>query len=97
MLAGFMALGAAAVGAMALIHHEQWLFAAALFIVANIGVNGSFVFYDALLPHVAHRDEMDQVSTAATPPAISAADFSSRFASRSSWRRRASAFPRARA
>lgn len=64
LLAGFMALGAVAVGAMALIHHGQWLFAAALFIVANIGVNGSFVFYDALLPHVAHRDEMDQISTA---------------------------------
>jgi UMF1 family MFS transporter len=64
LLAGFMALGAAAVGAMALIHHGQWLFAAALFIVANIGVNGSFVFYDALLPHVAREGELDRVSSA---------------------------------
>jgi UMF1 family MFS transporter len=41
------------------------LLASALFIVANIGVNGSFVFYEALLPHIARPDEMDRVSTAA--------------------------------
>jgi len=28
-------------------------------------VNGSFVFYESLLPHVARRDEVDRVSTAA--------------------------------
>jgi UMF1 family MFS transporter len=35
-----------------------------LFVLANIGVNGSFVFYDALLPHVARPDEVDRVSAA---------------------------------
>ena len=40
-----------------------WL-AAALFVVANIGVSGSFVFYDSLLPHVATDAEMDRVSSA---------------------------------
>jgi MFS transporter, UMF1 family len=35
-----------------------------LFILANIGANGSFVFYDALLPHIARDDEVDRVSTA---------------------------------
>jgi UMF1 family MFS transporter len=34
-----------------------------LFVVANIGASGSFVFYDALLPHVARTDEVDRVST----------------------------------
>lgn len=64
LLAAFLALGAAAVASMVCIHHGQWLLAAGLFVVANIGVNGSFVFYDSLLPHVAAPDEMDRVSTA---------------------------------
>jgi MFS transporter, UMF1 family len=64
LLGAFLMLGAAAVAAMYFIEQGQWVFAAGLFIVANIGVNGSFVFYDSLLPHVAGPDEMDQVSTA---------------------------------
>jgi UMF1 family MFS transporter len=31
-------------------------------VAANIGAGGSFVFYDALLPHVARDDELDRVS-----------------------------------
>src|SRR5262249_21834995 len=42
----------------------DWILASVLFILANIGANGSFVFYDALLPHVAREDEIDRVSTA---------------------------------
>ena len=42
----------------------DWILASVLFILANIGANGSFVFYDALLPHVAREDEVDRVSTA---------------------------------
>ncbi|CAN5465720.1 MFS transporter [soil metagenome] len=64
MLGGFMGLGIAAVACMFFIQHGQWLFAALLFILANIGAASSFVFYDALLPHVAREDEMDRVSTA---------------------------------
>ncbi len=64
MLGGFMALGVAAVGAMYFIHKGDWVLAAFLFVVANIGANGSFVFYDALLPHVAGPGEIDRVSTA---------------------------------
>ena len=36
-----------------------------LFIVANIAISGSYVFYDSLLPHIAAPDEIDRVSTAA--------------------------------
>ena len=36
----------------------------ALFVVANIGISGSFVFYDSLLPHIASDAEMDRVSSA---------------------------------
>ena len=32
--------------------------------LALIGVAGSFVFYEALLPHIARQDEIDRVSTA---------------------------------
>ncbi|GAC1465582.1 MAG: MFS transporter [Isosphaeraceae bacterium] len=64
MLASFMALGVAAVGGMFFIHDGDWVLASMLFIVANIGANGSFVFYDALLPHIARGREMDRVSSA---------------------------------
>ena len=60
----FLALGLIAVAAMYFIHTGDWLLASVLFVLANIGANGSFVFYDALLPHIAHDDEIDRVSTA---------------------------------
>lgn len=64
MLGAFMMIGVAAVAGMYFIHTGDWLLASGLFVVANIGANGSFVFYDALLPHIAHDHEMDRVSTA---------------------------------
>jgi UMF1 family MFS transporter len=64
MLGGFLALGLASVAAMFFVHRGNWVLASVLFILANIGANGSFVFYDALLPHVAREDEVDRVSTA---------------------------------
>jgi len=64
MLASFMALGVGSVAAMFFIYRGDWILASVLFILANIGANGSFVFYDALLPHIARVDEVDRVSTA---------------------------------
>jgi MFS transporter, UMF1 family len=64
MLGAFMALGVASVAGMYFIYRGDWIFASILFILANIGANGSFVFYDALLPHIASDDEVDRVSTA---------------------------------
>lgn len=61
----FMGIGVAAVAMMFFIYQGDLLLASALFILANIGVNGSFVFYEALLPHIASTEEMDRVSTAA--------------------------------
>ncbi len=60
----FSALGVLATAAMATIGHGDWLWALVLFGIANIAANGAFVFYDALLPHVARPDEIDRVSTA---------------------------------
>jgi UMF1 family MFS transporter len=50
---------------MYFIKQGDLLLASVLFIVANIGVNGSFVFYESLLPHIAEERELDRVSTAA--------------------------------
>jgi UMF1 family MFS transporter len=60
----FLALGAVATAMMFFIQSGMWLAALVLFALSNIGANGSFVFYDALLPHVARPEEMDRVSTA---------------------------------
>jgi UMF1 family MFS transporter len=64
MLGAFLMLGLASVAAMWFIHRGNWMLASILFILANIGANGSFVFYDSLLPHIARDDEVDRVSTA---------------------------------
>jgi MFS transporter, UMF1 family len=64
LLAGFLALGAGAVAAMFFISHGDWLLGILLFMLANIGLMGGFVFYESLLPHIASNDEVDRVSTA---------------------------------
>jgi UMF1 family MFS transporter len=64
MLAVFMGLGAGACAAMFFITRGDWELALVLFIIANVGVAGSIVFYDSLLPHLASGDELDRVSTA---------------------------------
>jgi len=64
LLGTFLGLGVTSIALMYFIGQGSWLFAAVLFVLANIGANGSFVFYDALLPHVASREEVDRVSTA---------------------------------
>jgi MFS transporter, UMF1 family len=64
MLGGFLLLGSLACAGMFFIFQGQWVLASVFFILANIGANGSYVFYDALLPHIARDDEVDRVSTA---------------------------------
>ncbi len=41
----------------------QWQLGLALFVLINLGANGSTVFYDAMLPHIASDEEMDRVSS----------------------------------
>jgi UMF1 family MFS transporter len=60
----FMLLGVSAVAGMFFIHRGDIELASVLFLLALIGVAGSFVFYESLLPHIAARGEMDRVSTA---------------------------------
>ena len=65
MLGAFMGLGVIATLMMVTIDRGEWQYAAAIFIVANIAIAASFVFYDSLLPHIAAPDELDRVSTSA--------------------------------
>ena len=64
LLAIFMVLGVATTLLMATIGRGQWQYAALLFMLGNIGVAASQVFYDSLLPHLAKPHELDRVSTA---------------------------------
>ena len=64
LLAMFLGLGVGATAGMGLIGQGEWLLAAGLFVMGNIGVSGSMIFYDSLLPHIAAADEIDRVSTA---------------------------------
>jgi MFS transporter, UMF1 family len=64
LLAMFMAVGVLACGLMIFIGEGDIGLASILFFVGNIGVSGSLVFYDSLLPHVARAEETDRVSAA---------------------------------
>lgn len=63
MLAVFIAVGIVTTTAMATIDAGEWRWAMALFMISNVAIAASFVFYDSLLPHIASHDEMDRVST----------------------------------
>ena len=61
---GFFAwLGILSTCAFVFIGEDTWLFASSLFILGNIGFAGANVFYESLLPHIAPKNDIDQVST----------------------------------
>ena len=60
----FMAIGVLACASMVFITEGNVALASLLFFIGNIGVSGSLVFYDSLLPHVAKPEETDRVSAA---------------------------------
>ena len=64
LLGVFMGIGVASCFAMFWITEGEWLFALAVFIAGNVGVAGSIVFYEALLPHLAGPKDLDRVSSA---------------------------------
>ncbi len=59
----FALVGITATALMYFLTSGDWLFASVLFIVGNIGFAGANVFYDSLLPHIAQKGDIDQVST----------------------------------
>jgi MFS transporter, UMF1 family len=64
LLAVFAGVGITSCFAMLWLTPGAWLFALSLFVIGNIGIAGSVVFYEALLPHLVEASELDQVSTA---------------------------------
>lgn len=64
LLALFMSVGIAAILGMFFIQRGDLGLASTLFTLSLVGVAGSFVFYEALLPHIARPGEIDRVSTA---------------------------------
>jgi len=64
LLAVFLAIGATATAAMFWIERGDWQLALVLFVVGNVGVAGTIVFYESLLPHLVTPDQLDRVSAA---------------------------------
>jgi UMF1 family MFS transporter len=61
-LAIFAGIGILGTALLVLVETGDWVLASILAIVGRIGFNGANVFYDALLPHVARKDDQDRVS-----------------------------------
>ncbi len=65
LLGVFLALGVAATAALCVVDVGDWRIAAVLFGLGNVGVAGTMIFYDGLLPHVAREGEVERLSTSA--------------------------------
>ena len=59
----FALVGIIATAFMFFLTTGNWLMASTLFILGNIGFAGANVFYDSLLPHIAKKNDIDQIST----------------------------------
>ncbi len=55
-------MGIVATGLLVLVRSGDWLLASLLFVFGRIGFTAANVFYDALLPHVALKNDQDRVS-----------------------------------
>jgi UMF1 family MFS transporter len=60
----FVAIGVAACLGMWWVQEGDWTLALTLFVVGNIAVAGSIVFYESLLPFLTTPENIDKVSTA---------------------------------
>jgi len=59
----FMMIGVTATALLYFVRTGDYLLASLFFVFGQIGFAGSLVYYDALLPHVARPEEIDQVSS----------------------------------
>lgn len=59
----FALIGITGTSLMFFLTTGEWLQASILFIIGNIGFAGANIFYDSLLPHIAKKDDIDQIST----------------------------------
>jgi UMF1 family MFS transporter len=62
-VAFFAGLGILSTAAFVFIGTDTWLLASILYIGGNLGFAGANIFYESLLPHIAKKNDIDQVST----------------------------------
>ncbi|MHB0874841.1 MAG: MFS transporter [Anaerolineae bacterium] len=62
-LAAFALLGIVGTGLFAFLGDDTYLLGSILFMVGDVGFAGANIFYESLLPHVARKKDIDQVST----------------------------------
>ncbi|MBN2548219.1 MAG: MFS transporter [Anaerolineales bacterium] len=61
-LAIFAGIGIVSTALLVLVSTGDWILASILGVIGRIGFNGANTFYDALLPHVARKEDQDRVS-----------------------------------
>ncbi len=59
----FIGAGVIGAGLLIFVSTDDWLLASLVFVLGRIGFGGSIIFYDALLPHVARKEDRDWVSS----------------------------------
>ena len=62
-VAFFAGLGVLSTAAFVFIGTDTWLLASILYIGGNVGFAGANIFYESLLPHIAKKNDIDQIST----------------------------------
>ena len=59
----FVILGILSTAAFVFIGTDTWVLGSILYIMGNLGFAGANIFYESLLPHIAKKNDIDQVST----------------------------------
>jgi UMF1 family MFS transporter len=62
-VAFFAGMGIVGTGLMVVLGDESYVLGSVLFVMGNVGFAGANVFYESLLPHIAKKGDIDQVST----------------------------------
>jgi UMF1 family MFS transporter len=62
-IASFAGIGILATGLFVVLGDDTYVLGSILFIIGNIGFAGANIFYESLLPHIAKKGDIDQIST----------------------------------
>lgn len=62
-VAFFAGIGVVGTGLFVFLGDDTYILGSILFIVGNVGAAGANIFYESLLPHIAKKDDIDQIST----------------------------------
>ena len=62
-IAFFAGLGIVGTGLLAFLGEDTYVLGSVLFIIGNMGFAGANIFYESMLPHIASKGDIDQVST----------------------------------